>query len=457
MRRTVTRTIGMCLLVPMLMGLSGCINADKGNRNVVTRFLQDELGLNFAAGQGFGKGLGKRQEAKTTAMAEREASSGVITELQARRTNLHPDSSYGKVAEAVMASSARAAEAELRGARLRAEAASKNWLPRLGPNISLNSLGEFVTTLLVEQVLFDNGRKKAERDYAAHDVELAAVALSEDSNARVHDALTLYLAGEEGRERISVADRSLKDMGHFEWVMTERVKGGISDRSDLNVIQQKLAEIRATRESALGERRAALAELAAMSGRPVESLRGVPAMAVLDEGIVPLSVLKAQAERDRTVAEAKIARAGHLPGLTASANVTANGTTGGIGLKADQLLGLGTGASLKAIEATKEGATRKVRQAEEDANRAQAAYRQRESALAMQMVEANKLARAAKRNLDLFQAQYKGGARQVMDVVNAYESWARQTENALQLKYDLARVQIAMSRDLGLLADGRDI
>ncbi|MCG7859335.1 hypothetical protein MD537_20325, partial [Flavihumibacter sediminis] len=88
-------------------------------------------------------------------MAKREAASGIISTLQQRRSILHPDGPYGKVAAAVMASNARIAEAELRGARLRAEAASKNWLPRIGTSISLNSLGEFVTSLLIEQVLFD--------------------------------------------------------------------------------------------------------------------------------------------------------------------------------------------------------------------------------------------------------------------------------------------------------------
>lgn len=432
------------------MVMTGCMGSDSGGDNAVTRFMQKMPGQATAETA--------EAQPKQTAMAKREANSTIISNLQSRRTILHPAGAYGQVARAVMASSARIAEAELRGARLRAEAASKNWLPRIGPSISLNSLGEFVTSLLIEQVLFDNGRKKAERDYAAHDVELAAVALSEDSNARVHDALTLYLAAEEGREKIDVADRSLKDMSHFEWIMNERVNGGVSDRSDLNIIRQKLAEIRAEREAALGERRAALAELSAMSGQSMEGLTGVPAMDVPSGRAEPLSVLKAQAERDRTVAQARIERASHLPGLSANASVTGGGNTDyGLSLKADELLGLGTGANLKAIEAAKEAATRKVAQAREDSNRAVAALRQREQALAMQLVEANNLSRAAKRNLDLFQAQYKGGARQVMDVVGVYETWAKQTQTALKLKYDLARVQIALARDLGLLADGREI
>lgn len=450
MRRSIYRGIRAAIVLPGVLALAGCSGwgggaGGNGHGKVVTRFLQGEF-------------LPKKNEISTQKAAmTRGESSQIITKLQARRSILDPKSPYGAVADAVMASSARTAEAELRAARLRAQAASKNWLPSVGPNISLNSLGELVTSILIEQVIYDNGRKKAERAFAAHDVEYAAVALSEDSNARVHDALTLYLAAEEGREKVKVADRSLQDMGHFEWVMNERVQGGVSDRSDLNIIRQKLAEIRAQREAALGDARAALAELKAMAGHSLDGLRGVPAMHVDAGGSEPLTVLKAEADRDRTVAQARVARAGHLPGLKATGQLTGDTADYGLTVAADQLLGLGTGASLKAIDAAKDAAGRKVVQAQEDSNRRMASLRQRETALALQLVEANKLASQAKRNLDLFQAQYKGGARQVMDVVGVYETWAKQTQSAIALKYELARVQIEIARDYGLLADGREI
>jgi len=274
-----------------------------------------------------GKGLfGSMRSSDAEVAAKQNAESVIITNLQTRRSILPSGSAYDQVASAVLAANSRAAESELRAARLRAVAASKNWLPSIGPSISLSSLGELVTNLIVEQVLFDNGRKKAERAFAAADVEVAAVTLSEDTNARVYTALDLYLKGLEAGEKANLATTAFNDMSHFEYIMSERVRGGVSDRSDLVILRQKLAEIRSDMAANSEGRNTALAELNAME------------------------------------------RASNLPGLKAVGSV---GDTNNLGLQvaSDKLFGLGTGATLKAIEATKEGAQRKVAQAREDSNR----------------------------------------------------------------------------------------
>ena len=183
---------------------------------------------------------------------------------------LDAEDPLGEVAGAVMSAYSRSAEADLMSARLRAEAASKNWLPRIGPDISLTSLSDVVAQLIVEQVLFDNGRKKAERAFAAADVEVAAVTLSEEVNDRVATGLGLYLTAEQARARRALEARTLKDLSHFEWIMQERVKGGVSDRSDLGVLRTRLAEIREVIAAQAEAERTALAELGAMAAGPVE-------------------------------------------------------------------------------------------------------------------------------------------------------------------------------------------
>jgi adhesin transport system outer membrane protein len=373
-----------------------------------------------------------------------------------RRSVLPSDSSFERVATSVLAANSRAAEAELRSARLRSEAASKNWLPKIGPQISLTSLGSLVANLVVDQVLFDNGRLKGEREFAIADVEVAAVGLAQDTNDRVGTALDLYLTAAEGREKSVLSERSLKDMGHFEYIMSERVRGGVSDRSDLNILRQKLAEIKADRAANAEQASTAIAELNAMSIEPLSALRGVPAFSVLSSAAQPLDVVLAEAEKTRAIAAAKIDRADQLPGLSAGGTVGENSDFG-LRVRSENLLGLGTGASLRAIEATKEAAGRKVSQANEDANRRLRKLEGQIAAKSRQAAEAAGLTAQAKENLDLFQAQYDAGQRQVIDVVSVYETYQRQQHEEVTLKYDALRLQVELARLLGVLADGDEI
>ncbi|PYC48931.1 transporter [Litorivita pollutaquae] len=424
--------------------LSGCVMQDGGANGTATMMAMHKPDTH---------------KPEKSARAKESAESAVIAALQARRSALPSGSSYDQVAANVLAASSRSAEAELRSARLRAEAQSKNWLPSIGPSISLSSLGAVVAGLLVEQVLFDNGRKKAERDFAKADVEVAAATLSIDTNDRVYEALSLYISAEEGRAKATLSSRIYDDMKHFEWIMNERVTGGVSDMSDLQILRQKLSHIKSEHSAAAESVSAALAELNAMSARPLGGLTGLSEVAVTAKDAKPLSVLKAEAERARAIAEAKISRAGHLPGakLTATAGTGGSSVKPNISVGSDNLLGLGTGASLKAIAAEKEAAARRVAQAQEDANRRLRALEQRLAAQDRQAAEAATMTAQAKANLDIFQEQYEAGQRQVMDVVGVFETFAAQQRSEVVLKYKAALTRLEIAKELGLLANGEEI
>ena len=434
---TSRRSLG---IIAILALLPGCMKPM--GEGTVSRFLGAEPTATAPKVSGAAKAVVKPSDA-----------SPIIYALQTRPSLVRPGTPYARVAEAVIASDARVAEAELRVAKLRAEAAQKNWLPKIGPRISLNSLGDFVAELVINQVLFDNGRKVAERDLAKANVEVAAVTLVEDGNQRVFDALSLYLLAEESRAMSRHLDRSLSDMAHFEWVMQERVNGGVSDMSDLNVLQQKLASKRAR----LGEMReaagTAMAELNAMSSRKLDELSGIGGLGTAESGEA-LGVIRARAEQERAMAEARIARASHLPGLAASAT---SGGGASLEVTTDSLFGLGTMAEFKAIEATKETAERRVTEAREVAARRIEAQSRQLEAYRRQATEAVGLTAKAKQNLDLFQRQFEGGQRQVMDVVGVYETYAHAVETEVELKFKAARAALELARLRGGLAEGARI
>lgn len=386
-----------------------------------------------------------------------EANSEVIQTLLERRSLLSADSAYGQVAEAAIAASARASEAELISAKLRAEAASKNWLPTLGPSVSLTDLGDVVAGLLIEQVLFDNGRRKAERAFAAADVEVAAVNLSQDINNRVETAVGLYAAALRGDEQAAYGDRALRRMQEFRRIVQGRVDGGVSDHSDLNVVDSKISGIRTASATARDAATAARAELQAMTGQSFAQKPSHLGIGTPPQEMKFLSVLKAGAEADRAIAQAKSGRAGLLPQISAAGNVTSDGSGAGLTLNTGQPLGLGTPAAMRALEASKEAASRQVGEAEEAARRTYSRQFQQIASYQRQESETAALVRRSRETYELFQKQFEAGQRPVMEVIQVYEELVRREQAYIDAKYEAVLIQLQLARDLGLLADGDKI
>lgn len=380
--------------------------------------------------------------------------SQIISGLLNRRSVL-PSGPYAQVASGVLAANSRAAEADLRAAKLRSQARANNWLPTLGPTVSLTSLGDVVTGMVVDAVLFDNGKKKAERDYAAADVEVAAVTLAQDTNDRVRQGLELYLTAQQAMARADVNAAAMEKMERFEYIMSERVKGGVSGRVDLQIVQQKLNQMRADMASDREAAASAMSELSAMSASPVSGISGVSSLTT-ELTAQPLSVMKAEAEATRAVAEATVARAGFLPGLTASGNL-ANGGSGGLTVGAENGLGFGLGANLEAIEQQRAAAQARVSQVQEDANRALRALEGELVSLQRQSAQAQTLAAQAAANYEIFAEQQRAGQRTVPEAVGIFETKVRTEREAAGLRFDVARVEIKIAALKGVLVNGDQI
>ncbi len=402
-----------------------------------------------------GEAVSQAPASALDAEMENGGQSEIIQNLLNRRSVLD-NGPFAQVANAVLAANSRAAEADLRAAKLRAEARANNWLPSIGPNVSLTSLGAVVSTMVVEQVLFDNGRKKAERDYAAADVEVAAVTLAQDTNKRVLAGLELYISAQEASARANVNAAAMERMEHYAYVMSERVKGGVSSRVDAQIVTQKLNQMQADMASDQETAAGALSELSAMTATPITGVSGI---STLNDGNVdrtPLTVMKAQAESTRMIAEATAARAGFLPSLTAGGTL---GNGGGIGLSvgSDNGLSLGTGAALGAIEEQKAAAAARVGQVQEDANRALRAPEGELASLQRQETQAQSLATQASANFDIYSEQQKAGQRAVPDVVGIFETKVRAEREAVGIKYEIARVMLKIAALNGTLVNGEQI
>lgn len=405
---------------------------------------------------GGGDGLASRNALAPADVTSQPAEGGsaLIAELQSRKSVLPPGSAYAKVADAVLAADAGAASAELRIARLRSEARAKNWLPKLGPAVTLTSLNGLAAGLMLEQALFDHGKRKAERAYAAADVEVAAVALSSDINQRVFEGLSHYVNVERARAQGAVSAKATERLAGFADVMRQRVDGGLSDRSEQQVIAQKLVEMQATRAADDQAAVTALAELEAMAAGNLQGVRGVDRLPIRSTTTEPLSVVRARGEGQRSIAESRIARAGLMPSLTASADLTSDGIDPGLRLGGAGLLGWGTKEELAALDATTDVVERRTAEASEAAQRRIVALEREIAQLESQQTQGAAVLSQTEANLELFVEQYRLGRRTLLELVGQYDTYARLERDQAGLRYDIALRELEIARDRGLLVDG---
>ncbi|MFT4149907.1 MAG: TolC family protein [Paracoccaceae bacterium] len=383
---------------------------------------------------------------------QKEVSSPLIADLMARRSILPGSGPYADVATAVIRASSGAGQAELRVARLRAAAQAKNWVPKIGPDVSLTSLSSIAAGIVLDTAILDNGKRKAERAYAAADVEVAAITLASDMNQRVHDGLSYYLAAERARQQAAVSEKAEARLAEFERIMAARVEGGLSDGSERAVVAQKHLEMKATLAADRQAEATAMAELAAIAGGPLPGVRGLQPLPPDTDAPEPLSVMQTRAEGTRLVAQAESEKSGLLPSLGFDADIGKGGISPEINLGG--LMRLGDRDVNKALKSAPELAARRTADAIEDANRDIVALRSQIATLDSQQAEGDGVLKQTAANYETFAAQYKAGRRTLLELVSQYDDYARLERDQVSLKYQAAALRLQIARDRGVLVDG---
>ena len=383
------------------------------------------------------------------------AGAGLIGDLQARRSVLPKGGAYAKVSDAVISASSGAAAAELRVAQLKANAQAKNWLPSIGPSVNLTNLGGLAASLLLEQSLFDNGRRKAERAFASADVEVAAVGLSTAMNQRVFDGLSYYVNAQRAHAQAAVAQAATGRLQDFNTIMGKRVAGGLSDGSEQQVLNQRMAEMQATVAVDLQTEASQMAQLAALTGQPMAGINGLDNLPDLGRSMTePLAVVKARSEGARAIAQAQMQLAGMKFGLAATAGLDDGGVNPGVKLNGTGLLNPGAKDNITALQQTGDVVDRQTAEAAETANRRIVALQQQKANLASRRAQGDEVLRQTAANLDLFTQQYKVGRRTLLELVGQYDAYARLQRDQASLGYDMALIDLEIARDRGLLVDG---
>lgn len=409
----------------------------------------------FGGGQAAAPEAVERQAVALDATMTDGSESVIIGDLLNRVSVLQPGP-FRDVAIALMEANTRAAEADLRAAVLRSEAQSTNWLGALGPGITLDALGAVALSVMVSQAILDGGARGAERAFARADVEVAAIALAEDSNDRVLDGLQLYITAQSALARAEVNRVGMDTMGRYAWMMDERVAAGITDRADLQLVLQRQDQMRADMAGDLQEAETAMAELSAMADLP-PGLGGVSVIGLPQPGIEALNVMRARAEGARAIARAQAAQAGFMPNLGVSGDLREGLDDLALSVAVPNGLTLGMGAQMQAAAAEANAAEARIAQEQEAAARRIASLEGQRDALRIQLAEAERLAADAAANFALFEEQQRFGQRSVSEVVGVFETQVRTARAASDLRYEILMIEARIAAELGVLVDGERI
>lgn len=402
----------------------------------------------------------KEAEAKagaTSSVQVSQSKSELIEDLKLRRSVLPSHGTFASVANSVVEASSGAAAAEVRMARLKADARSKNWLPTLGPTVGLSSLTAVAAQIVLEQAILDNGRRKAERDLSLADVEVAAVRLAQEMNDRVYDGLQAYLNAQRARAQAQVAERAVQQLTEFERIVQVRVVGGLSDRSEEQIVQQKLSEMQATLAADRQASAQAFDYLRTLTGQDFSETWGIDILPPDPGAPETLATLLSQAEGNRTLAEARIARSGMLPEIRGRIGLDSTGdVTSGVALGGAQF-GIGSLAAAKANDAVPDVVARRIQQAREDGRLVLASLNADLSGLRLAEARGRELLRQTHANLELFEEQYSLGTIGVVELVAHLELATRLERENVAVSYDVALTAVKIARERGLLVDGTQL
>jgi len=115
--------------------------------------------------------------------------------------------------------------------------------------------------LLVDQILFSNGRLKAGK-LTLNAQEAGALAQYRlEENENVARALTTYLDCVRYKKTIEAANELIEFYERFGQMAEARVQGGVANRTEVRLFELKRAQAQSQRDEALSELRRAETEL----------------------------------------------------------------------------------------------------------------------------------------------------------------------------------------------------
>lgn len=365
---------------------------------------------------------------------------------------------YAKIANAALNSKKFSREALLRASEHKLEAHKQNLLPQVTPGVSIDSDGDTIAQLQVEQVLFDGGRYKAGKDILNGEKATAAANLRTNENERINKAISAYIEYHHARSSQAMLSKTIKSFRHLEKQSESRIYNGVGDASDRDLFQLKKLEVESEYETQEGVALSRNQEFRALTGMTMPS-QPPQSMNVSVAGIDSPLVALANAERDTVLGNLELQKSNQLPRVSLNGNVgtaTDSFDTQNMDVRLDvslsQPLTWGFDHSVAATQSEVEASNRKYDEILKDTQ-------DQVKTLKFDIIQARsrhkrliKLSANAEKRLQGFNSQFLAGQAGIAEASSTIESYKKIKINAIDTEFSIYQTELELATLTGVLS-----
>jgi len=364
---------------------------------------------------------------------------------------------YDTIARSLSEQSPLASKASLEGQKLLGEGYNQNRLPQVSPTSSVDDDGDLIGRLIVEQVIFDNGRFKAGKKLLTADESRAFSDYLIEANEDIATGIDVYLRAVRLQRLLSASEKLALKYDDLHKIAIDRVSGGVGKRSESSLFEIRKLQTHAQSASVRAELQSAKTQLQTLTGKDSFSFvpqrfNFGPSREALAQDIFETApaILRVKADVESRLAELEQAKANRLPALSFRGSLGA-GTGLGLGADDQQPLYWGKNLNTEAILKNIEAEELRVKRAKRDAKVEMAALDQQINALDGQLPNQQTLIDLAEKRADNFKTDFRAGAATMVEAISLLETLKTLQTQYIDMEHERLSAELQFARILGVL------
>lgn len=364
---------------------------------------------------------------------------------------------YVQIVNAALTKDSFSEEATLRSREHALAAHQQGLLPQVRPGASVNSEGDTVLSVNVEQILYDSGHYVAGKKVLEGQQSAANANFRIEQNERSTKAIAAYIE----YHRLTAIQKTSKEIvsifKRYERQSRQRIDNGIGDSSESDLFQVKKLQAETDFERLESERFAVEQEYKSLTGNPVIQKTPVR-LGVINKIDNSPSLALAKAERDEARGNLELDVANRKPRISLVGNVGSASDTFDeedmdirVAVSVNQPLNWGFNHALASSQSTLEAGNIKYDKTLRD-------NRDKVKKLLLELRRAEgskkrlrKLSKSANSRVNRFNEQFLAGKSSINEAASIIDSYKQIKNNLTETEYRIFAIELEIASISGLI------